>query len=261
MRLDEKVAIVTGAGSGLGAAIAERFASAGAVAVVADIDADGARATVDRIRAANGQARCYQVDVTRRVEISRFFSEVVADLGRLDILVNNAGITRYRPFLEADDEDWDAVIDVDLKGMFFCVQAAAPYFIGQKSGRIVNVSSSLGTGTSPHNTAGSPAGSAAYGSAKAGVILLSKTLARELGPHNVTVNCVAPGTFLTAMTRATRSPQELEVHIAARRKNNVLGRLGQPEELAAAVLFLASDEASFITGQTLSVDGGRTDRM
>jgi NAD(P)-dependent dehydrogenase (short-subunit alcohol dehydrogenase family) len=179
----------------------------------------------------------------------------------VDILVNNAGITRYRPFPTMSDEDWNLVLDVDLKGVFFCVQAAAPQMIRQAYGKIVNISSALGTGTTPHNTAGSPAGSSAYASAKAGVIQLTKTLARELGPHGINVNCVAPGTFLTPLTGATRTPEQVAEHIAYRTKTVVLNRLGSLEELANAVLFLASDEASYITGHTLYVDGGRTDRM
>src|SRR5438094_336936 len=153
------------------------------------------------------------------------------------------------------------VLDVDLKGVFFCSQAAAPHMIRQAYGKIVNISSSLGTGTSPHNTAGSPAGSSAYASAKAGVIQLTKTLSRELGPHGVNVNCIAPGTFVTPITSSTRTPEEVAEHVEFRKKTNVLNRLGRLDELANAVLFLASDEASYISGHTLYVDGGRTDRM
>jgi 3-oxoacyl-[acyl-carrier protein] reductase len=133
--------------------------------------------------------------------------------------------------------------------------------IRQAYGKIVNISSALGTGTTPHNTAGSPSGSSAYASAKAAVIQLTKTLARELGPHGINVNCVAPGTFLTPITSSTRTPEEVAEHLAFRTKTVVLDRLGRLDELANAVLFLASDEASYITGHTLQVDGGRTDRM
>jgi NAD(P)-dependent dehydrogenase (short-subunit alcohol dehydrogenase family) len=153
------------------------------------------------------------------------------------------------------------VLNVDLKGVFFCVQAAAPHMTRQAYGKIVNISSALGTGTTPHNTAGSPAGSSAYASAKAGVIQLTKTLAREPGPHGINVIFVTPGTFLTPLTASTRTPEEVAEHIAFRTKTVVLNRLEQLEELANAVLFLASDESSYITGHTLYVDGGRTDRM
>jgi NAD(P)-dependent dehydrogenase (short-subunit alcohol dehydrogenase family) len=240
---------------------AQRFASEGAFVIITDRNEGAIPPAVDEIKAAGGGAAGFPVDVADCGQVQSFMAEAVAAHGRVDILVNNAGITRYRPFLMMSNEDWDRVLDVDLKGVFFCVQAAAPQMIGQAYGKIVNISSALGTGTTPHNTAGSPAGSSAYASAKAGVIQLTKTLARELGPHGINVNCVAPGTFLTPLTGATRTPQEVAEHIAYRTKTVVLNRLGTLEELANAVLFLASDEASYITGHTLYVDGGRTDRM
>jgi NAD(P)-dependent dehydrogenase (short-subunit alcohol dehydrogenase family) len=261
MRLQDKVAIVTGAASGIGRAIADRFARVGALVVVADKNAEAIRPAVEEITAAGGQAVGFTVDVTDQDQIQAFVADVVERHRRVDILVNNAGITRYRPFLTTTGQDWDLVLDVDLKGVFFCAQAAAPHMIRQGYGKIVNISSALGTGTSPHNTAGSPAGSSAYASAKAGVIQLTKTLARELGPHGINVNCVAPGTFVTPITGSTRTPEEVAEHIAHRIKTVVLNRLGSLEELANAVLFLASEEASYITGHTLPVDGGRTDRM
>jgi 3-oxoacyl-[acyl-carrier protein] reductase len=261
MRLKEKVAIVTGSASGIGKAIATRFASQGALVVIADKNESAIPAAVDEIKAAGGAALGLALDVTKREQVQEFMSEIVGAHDRIDILINNAGVTRYRPFLTISDDDWDVVLDVDLKGLFFCAQAAAPHMVRQQYGKIVNISSALGTGTTPHNTAGSPAGSSAYASAKAAVIQLTKTLARELGPHGINVNCVAPGTFLTPLTGATRTPEEVAEHIAFRTKTVVLNRLGTLEELANAVLFLASDEASYIAGHTLSVDGGRTDRM
>jgi 3-oxoacyl-[acyl-carrier protein] reductase len=153
------------------------------------------------------------------------------------------------------------VLNIDLKAVFFCVQAVAPIMVAQKGGKIVNISSSLGTGTSPHHTAGSPGGSAAYASAKAGVIQLTKTLARELGPNGINVNCIAPGFFLTPLTGATRSPELVEDHIKVRTDMAVLKRPGQVKDLAGVVSFLCSEDSSFITGHTIYVDGGRTDRM
>jgi NAD(P)-dependent dehydrogenase (short-subunit alcohol dehydrogenase family) len=261
MRLKDKVAVVTGAATGIGQAIAERFAAEGAVVAIADLNEDGATAAAERIEAAGGRAAPYIVDVSRRELTQALMRDVVQRHGRVDILVNNAGVTRYRPFLEMTGDDWDRVLDVDLKGVFFCAQAAAPYMSEQSYGKIVNISSVAGTGTTPFNTAGSPGGSSAYGSAKAAVILLTKTLARELGPHGINVNCVAPGSFLTAITASTRTPEQLAQHTEHRKKACVLGRLGTLDELAGSVLFFASDEASYITGQTLSVDGGRSDRM
>ena len=261
MRLNDRVALVTGSGSGLGKAIANRLAEEGAFVLIADKNEGAMRSAVEEIKAAAGKAAGFVVDVSKREQVQGFISEVIARHHRLDILVNNAGVTRYRPFDTTGDEDWNLVLDVDLKGVFYCVQAAAPHMIRQAYGKVVNISSSLGTGASPHSTAGSPGGSSAYASAKAAVIQLTKTLARELGPHGINVNCVAPGTFLTPLTGATRAPHEVAEHLALRAKAAVLNRVGRLEELANAVLFLASDESSFVAGHTLYVDGGRTDRM
>lgn len=154
------------------------------------------------------------------------------------------------------------MVRTDLAGVFFMAQAVAPQMVKQKYGKIVNISSVIGTGCTPHMTAGSPGGSCAYAAAKAGVLQLTKTLlARELGPHGINVNCIAPGTFITPMTYTTRSPAEVEEHIAARLKMNVMGRLGKPEELAEVAAFLCSEGAAYINGFTVQVDGGRTDRM
>jgi len=260
MRVADKVAIVTGAASGLGHAIARRLAQDGATVVVADIDAAGAAAVADEIRRAQGRAEACRADVTAPAELAETTAAIAARLGRIDILVNNAGITRYRAFASMTAQDWDAVLDVDLKGVFFCTQAVAPHMIARRYGKIVNIASVAGTGTGA-NAAGSPGGNANYAAAKAGVIQLTKTLARELGPHNINVNCVAPGAVLTAATLTSRTPEEAERHLELRRRSTVLQRVGTPEDIAHAVLFLASDEASFIAGELLCVDGGRIDRM
>ena len=261
MRLKDKVAVVTGSASGIGRAIADRFVSEGAVVIIADLNESGIETAVEEIKLAGGRAAGYKLDVSKREQTQEIMRKVVDDHDRIDILVNNAGISRYRPFLTATAEDWDMVLDVDLKGVFFCSQAASPQMITQNYGRIVNISSALGTGATPHKTAGSPGGSAAYSSAKAGVITLTKVLARELGPHGVTVNCVAPGTFITPFNKLARTAEEVAEHLEYRKKTVVLGRIGTLEELANPILFLASDESSYITGQTLCVDGGRSDRM
>ena len=261
MRLKDKVAIVTGSASGIGRAIADCFVKEGAIMIVADLNQAGIDKTVDEIRAAGGKAFGYRVDVSQQEQVRETMDKVAADHGRIDILVNNAGISRYRPFATMTGEDWDVVLNVDLKGVFFCAQAAAPHMARQKYGRIVNISSSLGTSATPHRTAGSPGGSAAYAAAKAAVNMLTKTLARELGPYDVTVNAVAPGTFLTPLSASTRTPEEVADHLDHRKKTVVLARIGTLEELANSVLFLASDDASYVTGQILSVDGGRFDRL
>ena len=261
MRLKNKVAIITGGASGIGKAAAERFAQEGATLVIADVNEEGIVRTVAEFEARGVRAVGQRCDVRDQTQTREMARSVVERLGRIDILVNNAGISRYRPFTEATAEDWNAVLDIDLKGVFFCAQAVAPQMIAQKYGRIVNISSALGTGAAPHNTAGSPGGSAAYASAKAGVIMLTKTLARELGPNGVTVNCIAPGTFLTPISSSTRTPEQVAEHLEYRKKTTVLGRVGTLEELANTILFFASDESSYVTGHTLNVDGGRSDRM
>ncbi len=261
MRLKDKIAVVTGSGSGLGKAIAMRFAQEGATAVIVDLNEAAIASTVGEIEANGGKACGFKVDVTSQQELRDFMHQLVQDRGRIDILVNNAGITKYSAFPSLGDPVWDAVLNLDLKGVFYCAQAAAPHMQRQQYGKIINISSSLGTGTTPHIGALTAGASAPYASAKAGVIQLTKTLARELGPSGINVNCVAPGFFLTPLTSATRTPEEVEEHIRVRTSSAVLNRPGQLDELANVVLFFASDESSFVTGQTLCVDGGRTDRM
>ena len=261
MRLQDKVAIVTGSGSGLGKAIVKRLAEEGASVVVADINAEAIATVVGELEQAGRTAVGFKVDVTDRSQLKELMATTAGKFGRIDILVNNAGVTRHRPFFTMNDEDWDIVLGVDLKGVFFCVQAVAEYMIRQRYGKIVNISSAAGTGGASHATAGSAAGNANYAAAKAGVIQLTKTLATELGPHGINVNSVAPGFILTPMSYTSRNQQEIEEHIEVRRKSAVLKRVGKPEDIANSVLFLVSDEASFISAQLLRVDGGRTDRM
>ena len=261
VRLQDKIAIVTGSGSGLGKAIVKRLAEEGASIVVADINAEAVATVVGELEKAGRTAVGFTVDVRDRSQLKELMATTAGKFGRIDILVNNAGVTRHRPFLTMNDEDWNIVLAVDLKGVFFCVQAVAEYMIKQRCGKIVNISSASGNGGASHATAGSIAGNANYAAAKAGVIQLTKTLAAELGPHGINVNSVAPGFILTPMTSTSRTPQEVEEHIEVRKKSSVLQRVGKPEDIANSVLFLVSDEASFISGQLLRVDGGRTDRM
>ena len=261
MRLKDKVAVVTGGASGLGKAIATRFAQEGAIAVMADINPETTARTVMEIEAQGGRARGHQVDVTDALRLQEFFDALIASEGRIDILVNNAGVTKYKAFDAISDPDWDAVLRLDLKAVFYCAQAVAPHRTRQQSGKIINISSSLGTGTTPHIGTLSAGAAAPYASAKSAVIQLTKILARELGPSGVNVNCLAPGFFLTPLTATTRTPEEVEEHVRVRSEMAVLKRPGKLEELANAALFFASDESSFVTGQTLCVDGGRSDRM
>lgn len=191
MRVQGKIAVVTGSGSGMGKSIASRLASEGATIVVADVNETGMNATVRELTEQGRNAMGVKVDVSNRDEVQRAMQSIVDRFGRIDILVNNAGVTRHRPFPALDSADWDFVLAVDLKGVFFCCQAVAPHMISKRHGKILNISSISGTGASSHAAGGSQAGNANYAAAKAGVIQLTKTLARELGPHGINVNSVA----------------------------------------------------------------------
>jgi 3-oxoacyl-[acyl-carrier protein] reductase len=240
--LDGKVAVVTGASRGIGRAIAATLASRGAL-VVAAARGENAGATVDAITAAGGRAERAAVDVTDVASVERLIGGVVGAHGRIDILVNNAGITRDQLLLRMKRDDWDQVLATNLTSAFSCVQAAIKPMIKQRGGRIISVSSVVGqTGN---------AGQANYAASKAGLIGFSKALARELASRHITVNVVAPGFVETDMTRAIaeKAQGDWSAQIP-------LGRIGTPEDIAAAVCFLASDEASYITGHVLAVNGG-----
>jgi 3-oxoacyl-[acyl-carrier protein] reductase len=242
--LRDKVAVVTGGSRGIGRAIALRLASEGAiVAVNFRSNEVAANEVVGEIKAAGGQAIAIQADVSRADEAQALLDGAKKAFGRVDILVNNAGTTRDTLLMRMSEEDWDVVIDTNLKGTFNCIKAVSRQMMRQRYGRIVNITSVAGIGGN--------AGQANYASAKAGVIGLTKTVAKELGSRGVTCNAVAPGLVPTDLTASL--PQDL-VELAIDR--TPLGRTGTVEDMAAAVAFLASDDASFITGQVLAVDGG-----
>jgi 3-oxoacyl-[acyl-carrier protein] reductase len=240
--LNGKVAVVTGASRGIGRAIAAMLAARGAL-VVAAARGENTQATVESITAAGGHAERGTVDVTDPASVEALIGGVVTGHGRLDILVNNAGITRDQLMLRMKRSDWDEVIATNLTSAFTCAQAAIKPMVKQRSGRIISVSSVVGQ-------AGN-AGQANYAASKAGLIGFSKALARELASRNITVNVVAPGLVETDMTRAVteRAKGDWASQIP-------LGRVGTPDDIAAAVCFLASDEASYITGHVLAVNGG-----
>jgi 3-oxoacyl-[acyl-carrier protein] reductase len=237
-----RVALVTGASRGIGRAIATGLAAAGAT-VVAAARGDHAAGTVEAIRAAGGTAEALALDVTDGAAIDAAIKGIVERLGRLDVLVNNAGITRDTLLLRMKREDWDAVLQTNLTGAFACAQAAVKPMIKQRSGRIINITSVVGQSGN--------AGQVNYAASKAGLIGFTKALAQEVASRNVTVNAVAPGLIDTDMTRAIAggAHEEWAAKIP-------LARLGTPEDVAAAVRFLASDEASYITGHVLAVNGG-----
>jgi NAD(P)-dependent dehydrogenase (short-subunit alcohol dehydrogenase family) len=244
MRLQSEVAIVTGAGRGIGSQIARRFAAEGARIVVADLDEANARRLADEINSTGGTAVSLPVDVAEPAAIQKLIDGTLARFGKLDILINNAGIGLNKPFLATSLEEWELQLRVNLTGQFLCGQAAARTMIQQGGGRIVNVASISGQRGGQ--------GRAAYGAAKAGVILLTKVMAVELSPLGVRVNAVAPGPVDTDQSRATHTPSTRQAYydrIPAR-------RYGERDEIAAAILFLASRESSFVTGHILNVDGG-----
>jgi len=244
LRFSGQVAIVTGAGRGIGHAIAVRLANEGArVAVVSRTEANAAR-TADEINALHpGRAAAYAVDVAGHKAVISLCGRIVADFSRVDILVNNAGLTRDGLSLRMPVEDWDIVLETNLRGAFNFIQGVERTMLKQRSGRIINISSVSGlTGN---------AGQANYAASKAGLIGLTKSLARELASRTITVNAVAPGFIKTDMTDVLP-----EAAKAAVLSQIPLGTFGEPEDIAAAVAFLAGAEAKFITGQVLTVDGG-----
>jgi 3-oxoacyl-[acyl-carrier protein] reductase len=244
MDFTDKVAVVTGSSRGIGRAIALRLAKGGAKVVINYRgNESAANKVIDQIKAKGGQAMAIQADVSQPAEAQTLMDAAKKEYGRIDILVNNAGTTRDTLIMRMSEEDWDVVIDTNLKGTFNCVKAVSRQMIRQRYGRIVNITSVAGI-------AGN-AGQVNYASAKAGLIGLTKTVAKELGGRGITCNAIAPGLVPTDLTASL--PQDL-VQTAVER--TPLGRIGTPEDMAEAVAFLASDKASFITGQILAVDGG-----
>ena len=244
MLLDGKCALVTGASRGIGRAVALRLAAEGAkVALNFAGNEVAANAVRQEIESAGGQAIVVKADVADEAAVQQMVQTVADAFGRVDILVNNAGITRDGLLARMKEEDWDAVLSTNLKGVFFATKAVAKLMMKQRAGRIVNMASVVGiTGN---------AGQANYSAAKAGVIGFTKTIARELASRGITANAVAPGFIGTDMTAALPDKAK-EAALAG----IPLGRMGTPEDIAAAVLFLVSDQASYITGQVLNVDGG-----
>ncbi|MBC5688879.1 3-oxoacyl-[acyl-carrier-protein] reductase [Mediterraneibacter sp. NSJ-55] len=242
--LNDKVAVVTGASRGIGKAVAKKLAAQGALVI---INYNGSKERAEdvkrKIEADGGKAEIYQCNVSDFSSCEVFLGEIVKQYGRIDILVNNAGITRDGLLMKMSEEDYDAVLDTNLKGTFNCIRFAARQMIKQRSGRIINMASVSGVLGN--------AGQANYSASKAGVIGLTKSAAREFASRGITVNAVAPGFIRTEMT-AVLSDKVKDTACA----QIPLGKFGEPEDIAEAVAFLASDEARYITGQVINVDGG-----
>jgi len=244
MILKDKVAVITGAGQGIGLAIAEKLASSGADVVIADMNLEKAEEAASSI-AANTGRRCLalKTNVASMEDTEAMVAAAVSEMGGVHILVNNAGITKDSLLMRMKEEDWDAVLGVNLKGVFNCTKAAVRHMSKQRYGRIVNIASIVGQMGN--------AGQANYAASKAGVIGLTKTVARELAKRGVTCNAIAPGFIETAMTQALS--EQVRSELAGQIP---MGRLGAPDDIAESVLFLVSDAARYITGQVLGVNGG-----
>lgn len=245
MDLSNKVAIVTGSARGIGKAIALKLAEVGADVVVNDIPAaaEALEATANEIRALKRKALALTADVSSSADVNKLIEAAAAQMGHIDILVNNAGVTRDQLIMRMTDEEWDTVLNIDLKSAFLCSRAVIRYMMKQRWGRIVSIASVVGLGGN--------AGQANYAAAKAGIIGLTKSIAKEVGSRNITANAIAPGFIETKMTEQLDEKQR---QILLQRIP--LGSIGTPRDVAEAVAFLASEEAKYITGQVLGVDGG-----
>ncbi|MFZ5876168.1 MAG: 3-oxoacyl-[acyl-carrier-protein] reductase [Nitrospirota bacterium] len=238
--LADRVAVITGAAQGIGLSIARQLAACGAVVVLGDVDGDK---TQEAAKSIGGRALGVAMNVTRGADVSAAVERVMAEFGRLDVLVNNAGITRDGLLIRMKEEDWDRVLDVNLKGTFHCTKAALGVMVKQRRGRVISIASIVGVMGN--------AGQANYAASKAAIIGFSKSIAREYANRGITANVVAPGFIKTAMT--DQLPEDVQAKL---RDQIPLGRLGTPEDIAHAVAFLASDAAAYVTGQVLHVNGG-----
>ena len=238
------MAIVTGSGRGIGRAIALKLVEHGATVVINDIG-QSAQVVAEEIQVMGQKSLAVTADVSSATDVARLVETAIATFSSIDILVNNAGINRDQLLVRMSDDDWDRVLAVDLKSVFLCTRAVLKYMLKQRRGRIISIASIVGLVGNP--------GQANYAAAKAGIIGFTRSVAREVASRGITVNAIAPGFIDTEMTQKLSHDQRQELMLLI-----PLGRLGSPDDVAAAVSFLASDEASYITGQVLTVDGGMT---
>jgi len=253
--LSGRVAVVTGGNRGIGKGIALGLGSAGCNVVIAARSVAMNLETAREIEQEYGvKTLCAELDLREHSSIQRMVEDVIGEFGRIDILVNNAGVTRRAGLLEMPEESWDFVLDTNLKGMFFCIQAVARHMVTQRHGKIINITSIAGTGWTD-------VGGVNYGSSKGAVIQLTKVCARALGPYGINVNSIAPGSVDTPILYVDRTDKQVQDYKDHAIGHTAIGRLGVPDDIANGVLFLASEYASFIDGQTIAIDGGRFDLM
>lgn len=246
--LKDKVALVTGARRGMGKSHAIALALQGARVVITDIDEKECQLVADEIKSKGGRAIYFKLDVSNKAEVDAVFDEVVKQYGRLDILVNNAGIFQPKPALEITEDDWDRMLDIDLKGEFLCAQKAAKEMTKNKWGRIINIASIASGGVGV-----GIAGGAHYTAAKGGVIGMTETMAVEWAPLGINVNAIGPGAIDTPMVSSAQIPEEAMKQMIA---GIPIRRIGKSEEVSSMVVFLSSEESSYVTGATFYVDGG-----
>jgi 3-oxoacyl-[acyl-carrier protein] reductase len=252
-KLNDRVAVITGSARGIGKEIALHLAMEGADIFLDDLRVAEMEATSWEIKDMGRKVLTFAADISTGEGARALIKAALDSFKKVDILVNNAGLPSRSSLLEVIEEEWDGIHRVDLKGVFLCTQSVAKHMMERKYGKIINIASAAGLSGST--------GALAYAAAKAGVIQLTKSCAKELGAYGINVNCIAPGRVITDMTRMGRSQQEVESSIASRAAASVLKRVGTPDDIANLAVFLASDDSSFIAGQAIACDGGRMDRM
>lgn len=254
MKLEGKVALVTGGGTGIGKAITLEYAREGANVAVSSRNIKNLEDVCKEIKEMGRSSLAVAADVCIKAQVDSMVNDVIDKFGRIDILVNNSGTSRMMPIIEFKEEDWDIVIDTNMKGVFLCTQAVAKHMVKRKYGKIINISSTSALGAIVN-------GQAAYTSSKFGVNGFTKACALEFGPYGINVNAIAPGRILTSLVYSSRTDEQVKEFIEVGIESSVLGRLGTTEDIAHLALFLASDDSSFITAEVIASNGGRTNLM